>query len=132
MSAYILHPNHTIALVNFGRSHRVSVWDDNLDRPREFWKEYNELGQILVDENYKSVNYRYRDNLEPHKFVFKYDMQPRTPVQILRAINTYDYQSCEHPDYEKSLAKWIIDCLQSKAIHLLPGYDLGLSEIRDL
>lgn len=130
MSAYIVDEHHINALVNFGRSERVTVWDKQRDLMHDFWKDYIMLGQVLVDENYKSVNYRYREHTTPYVYVFHYDTKPRTPVQILKAINCLEYQSCGHPEYYSSLAYDILQNLVHSAIYLLPGYDEAAYEIR--
>jgi hypothetical protein len=44
-------------------------------------------------------------------------------VQVLKAIQSYAYQSCEHPEWDGSLAKRFCDWLESAIIGDLPGYD---------
>ena len=52
-------------------------------------------GQMLWDENYKSVNARYRRHDKAPAYRFK----ARTwanPSELLKALACYDYQTCEH------------------------------------
>ena len=55
-----------------------------------------------------------------------YDFEHRAPfsaVQVIKACNCLDYQSCEHDGWEASEAKSFLDSLISAACHRLPGYD---------
>jgi hypothetical protein len=76
----------------------------------------DQLGQMLVDECVKSVSYRYpgddvgkgelpgpRDAyyLEPYRFEAT---RTFTATEIHRACACYDYQSCEHPGWDSSMA----------------------------
>lgn len=85
------------------------------------------VGQILVDQNYRSVNYRYDDRLEPEVFEItgndlKYTKR-LTPVETLKALASYDYQSSETPDYEETAACKLANLIRHYAIESLPGYD---------
>lgn len=87
----------------------------------------NRIGQILVDQNYRSVNYRYDDRLEPEVFEItgndlKYTKR-LTPVETLKALASYDYQSSETPDYEETAACKLANLIRHYAIESLPGYD---------
>jgi hypothetical protein len=75
------------------------------------------LGQDLVDENYASVNYRYASHDDPETPP-EYHWQPVAEVQaeklsallllqIINAVNCYDYQTCEHPAWTDSKAFWV-------------------------
>lgn len=87
------------------------------------------LGQILVTENVASVHYRYPDDdvtkgelpgpnapyyLKPYRWE-----DPRylpTAAELLKAVDCYSYQACEHPGWKTSAAKLICDRVE-KAIH---------------
>jgi len=89
---------------------------------------------MLLDENVRSVSYRYSNtpitNL-PGKtdaeyllpFVFHPILRVPKPVEILKMLDCYEYQSCEHPGWEHSEAKVFCNALRHRAIRLLPGYD---------
>jgi hypothetical protein len=47
----------------------------------------------------------------------------RPPVDVLKLISCFEYQSCEHAEWEESEAFAFCKSLQSKMIGLLPGYD---------
>lgn len=58
------------------------------------------IGQSLVNQNYRSVNYRYDENTEPHDFVFE-DV-PINEGIVYGCIRCYEYQACETDDYFES------------------------------
>ena len=90
---------------------------------------------MLWDENIKSVSHRYGEEntdklpgvigetyaYDAHEnFIFGPDVNP---VAVLKACRCYAYQSCEHPGWEDSRAKALIDNLKDSAISSLPGYE---------
>ncbi len=92
------------------------------------------IGQFLIDENLRSVRYRYdtaSDNLpgpaEPY-WTEPYEYAPLraervSTVQALKALDCYEYQSCEHPGWRTSEAFQFCEALRQKLIRALPGYD---------
>lgn len=84
------------------------------------------VGQILVDQNYRSYNYRYEETLEPEVFeITGQDLMyvPRlTPVETLKALASYDYQSSETPDYRETAACKLAEIMHQFAVESLPGY----------
>ncbi len=53
------------------------------------------------------------------------------PVQVLKALECYEHQSCEHPGWESSSARAWCDSLRQQAIAHLPGYDAAAWAIGD-
>jgi hypothetical protein len=45
------------------------------------------------------------------------------PVQVIKACDCYEYQSCEHDGWADSEACRFITSLRKGAAHALPGYD---------
>ena len=81
------------------------------------------FGQMLLDANAASVNARYQ---EEEAYVYAYQRPQHTdwePVEILGAINGYEYQACETDDWLTSEAKAFCDRLRKLAISRLPGAD---------
>lgn len=64
------------------------------------------IGQYLLNYNYDSVNYRYKEKNKPRKFQY-HEIKNINPGMIVGAINCYNYQTCEAPingqDYFQSL-----------------------------
>jgi len=121
MSAYLVSEENIAYLVEACVKHQVEgAHVKNL-------QELSALGQKLWDENQKSVSYRYvQDKAKApkykHLFIFS-GFSDFEPVQVLKSINHIDYQSGEHPTWEGSEAKRILEELKSAVIHSLPGYD---------
>ena len=98
----------------------------------------NTLGALLWSENHQSVAERYPDDKEGEwpgptglttidVLAYTY-REPRTMikltvVQLLKFVSCYEYQSCEHSEWEQSEAKEICDALRTALIHALPGYE---------
>lgn len=120
MSAFIVGKKHIDALLTFANKHRSHFGQfgdsDNTD-------DLTKVGNILLAENYRSVNFRYRES-EPYENDYVFDFYPRTvtPVEALKGCSCFDYQACETEDYEESDAALIIRGIRDTAIRLLPGY----------
>lgn len=72
------------------------------------------LGQDLLNENFASVNHRYSEEVpvpeyhwQPVAEVQETELSPLLLLQILNAVNCYDYQTCEHPAWTDSKAFWV-------------------------
>ena len=135
MSAYIEDKAHIDALVTLARwgpervispdnSWRSSVGDSDGETSR--------IGQMLADENIKSVQYRYhgealetlpgpadKSDLLDYHYARGRSL---TAVEGLKALHGYQYQSCEHPDWEESEAYRWVERLHDALIRFLPGY----------
>lgn len=126
MSAFVVSNNHINILINWAVSQtgfKVNVYyqektftigEDNAQQ----------AGQILLDENYRSVNHRYDsfDKAERFKFVRKHFLN-MSKVQIIKHCDCLNYQSCETDDWKDTFAFKIIKAIRERAIHSLPGYD---------
>lgn len=78
------------------------------------------VGAILASANVASVNYRYaEDALEP---VYTHHPVVADVVGVLKALDCYEYQSCEAPEWDYSEAYAICAALRREAIAQLPGY----------
>jgi hypothetical protein len=94
------------------------------------------VGQMLIDECVKSVSYRYQDDkltnlpgptnaywLIPYQYQMSWGARMPNPVEALKLISCYEYQSCEHPEWHDSEAKRFCESLRHHMIAMLPGYD---------
>jgi len=156
MSAFVVSRNHIRYLVSAAADRNLTEiqdyplswsWEGEMhtlpfdDRAEQTW-----LGQMLWAENVKSVSYRYRDDetselpgvVEEAEGGFQYgdhkpwSSSPITPVQVLKACDCYEYQSCEHPEWKQSEAYAFIQALRERAIEALPGYDKAQWEIDEM
>lgn len=146
MSAYVVHTEHIRTLIwagihfTTGTDLRWAVTDpDNAANPetveRSFsFRRLNKdtapiVGQMLLDENTRSVNHRYD---EGELYVYNHAEPASTrwnPVEILSALACYEYQACEHPGWVTSEAYAFCQALRTALVHALPGYAEGPWEI---
>ena len=126
MSAYIIDQAHAIYLAQAMSHYRIyhcgaSLWLASSE-------EIAHVANTLMTENYKSVYFRYRGNdvEEPETItaadvssvVFRFD-----PIQVVKAVDCYQYQACEHDEWKDSMSKLLTDQLQGQAISKIDGYD---------
>ena len=135
MSAFVVDKAHINAIINAGLSgHDPLTWYHDNEHHQLNYDNANEVGQMLLDECMKSVMYRYEDSfitdlpgrvdaeyLIPFKFKPSYDHMPA--VQVFKLIHCYEYQSCEHPEWEDSEAHTFCQALERRLIYRLPGYE---------
>lgn len=119
MSAYVVTDERIAAILQASSHHPGDSFYYYWNGERHYT---NNLGQILLNENYRSVNFRYSENDSPREF------QPKTirqykPVEILSLIAGYEYQSCETDDWRETEAFAIVDALKHRAIRRLDGYE---------
>lgn len=122
MSAFIVDKQHIDNIVATAMAYRMR----QAAHPTQ-------LGRMLWVENTKSVAYRYSDHpdfpefsdvAEAETYGFNaYSARSLTAVEVLKAINCLEYQSCEHPGWQTSTARVFLDEMRSEAINHLPGYD---------
>ena len=124
MSAYIVSRKHIAYLVTA------------YQRYGEYLPERNptELGNLLWQENIKSVKYRYHDKpidqlpggLIGEACLYTHRVFPPLsldPLWVIKACECFEYQSCEHPDWQQFEAYRVVASIKSAAIHHLPGYE---------
>lgn len=82
------------------------------------------VGQIIVEANARSVDYRYREDTNVRAYAYR---RPRTvdrePVEIIKACRCVAYQSCEVDDWPRSEAHAILEAITDMAVSRLPGMD---------
>lgn len=93
------------------------------------------VGMMLLCQNHRSVEFRYdgRHGIEAepeamHEFT-PYSGQI-DPVQVLKALDCYEYQASETPDWMGCEAWRFCDALRSRAIGRLKGYGEAQWEVR--
>ena len=132
MSAYMVDIGHVAYLVESILSRDLSRWPDR----REAWHQVaaTALGQLLWNENERSIHARYPDTVgdmdnapgvypsegykpyaHPSPFLLEQLPAPE-PVQILKAIDCYAYQCCETEDWEESEAFTLVEALREQTL----------------
>jgi len=140
MSAFIVNKSHINAMLQGAlasarkRNNWRFGWYHNKERHELTLENASEVGQMLLDENIKSVSYRYGDSPltdlpgradGEYLLPFEFNLMGKTPkpIEILSITNCYSYQACEHDKWEQSEAKSFCDTLLAHTIRDLPGYD---------
>ena len=130
MSAFIVTDSHINALVRYASRHKVGVsYGATVMRLNAFGNE-QAVAQILFEENVKSVNYRYGES-ETTQIDYDRGAPILTAIQAIKAAQCLRYQSCEHPQFEDSLASKFIEAIIADAIPRLEGYDTAQWAIYD-
>jgi hypothetical protein len=96
------------------------------------------LGRALWSENLRSVTHRYRlDRNDANDQVLSeragyvaalnayranWRVQVKSMIGVLKALDAFEYQSCDHPEWEASPARVVCDRLRYAIISRLPGY----------
>ena len=115
MSAFIVSKKHIDAICEYvviNKKNGYGIPDDP-----------NELGQILWKENHRSVNSRYSEKSKSPKYQFETTDLRTTAADFMKLLHCLDYQSCEHPKYDKSKAHKYIRELAYRAASDVVGYD---------
>lgn len=113
MSAFICRNLHITALAVYAARNRVAGHTDA-----------RAVGEILLAENARSVNYRYGEANTPRFELCEWAaFHPFSRAQIVKAAACLDYQSCEHPGWEGSEAWKIVRAIAPGDASGLPGYD---------
>ncbi len=120
MSAYLVEQNHIAYLVAQSRAH---ILRGTMDYTVSFMGggDPEALGQILWDENLKSINYLYKDRQTLPAYKHKNGLYVWDALQVCHSVSCYEYQSCEHPGWEESKAADFCRQLSGVAISTLLG-----------
>lgn len=130
MSAYIVSDDTINALVTYAVSKGLLPYF-KYDAPQFNGREptAQDIAQLLLDENARSVNARYNESEKPTiaykecRILHNGAHTGELPLTILKLCSCYDYQACETDDYEETDAARIIRRIRGSAIGDLPGYD---------
>ncbi len=109
--------------------------DANEDQREEYYT-LSQLGQLLVSENVASVHDRYPDD-DPDlgelpgpidayymgPYVYENPGRVLSPGEVFRAIDCYDYQSCETGNWRNTEAFAFCEALRSAACRAVSDYE---------
>lgn len=124
MSAYIVDNAHINAILNAIAPYHPGdsatyQWQGRL---YHMAGDTQRLGQVLTDENYRSVNYRYQEQTEARRFQHVMLNRSFSPIEIVSLCHGYIYQACEHPEWQESEARAIVRALRERSIRRVEGY----------
>jgi hypothetical protein len=140
MSAFIVDKAHIDTLVQaglaYGRRYTLAWYHDHepttdegsrtrTNTRHELSREAaDRVGAMLWNTNRASVDYRYEEANDREVYRYRHNVcLPMAPVAVLKAIDCYEYQSCEHPEWESSEARAFCSVLRKAMICALPGYE---------
>ena len=130
MSAFIVSDGHINALVRYASRHNVRVFHSNPLTMFRVQDNEQEAASLLLDENVKSVNSRYADE-QTMSIIYDRAAPILTAIEAIKAAQCLRYQSCEHSDYENSIAFKLIEAIIRDAIPRLDGYEQAAWAITD-
>lgn len=125
MSAYIVSDETVSVIVKAFEIYKVNYIGEGFnDLIEDLSEKRLSLGQSLVNQNYRSVNYRYRENDKPHKFEFTdINLMVNGKLDtglIVGCIDCYNYQACETDNYWQShiyhSLRWLKDTILNQYI----------------
>lgn len=139
MSAFIVDKAHIDTLVQaglaYGRRYTLAWYHDHepeagASRTRTNTRHElsrqtaDRVGAMLWNTNRASVDYRYEEANDREVYRYRHNSRlPMAPVAVLKAIDCYEYQSCEHPEWASSEAHAFCSVLRKAMIRALPGYE---------
>ena len=104
MSAYIVNRETIHAIVKGFELYNAEFKAENYQKPIQIIINMKELrdgiGQALLNQNYKSVNYRYSDDMPTPTYTYK-DVKINEGI-LYGCIECYIYQACETRDFFES------------------------------
>lgn len=101
MSAYIVDDKTIHAIVKGFEVYRAEYQAEGYTKPIQILIDLKEIrdgiGQSLLEQNYKSVNCRYSENVEVPKYEYE-DVKINEGI-VLGCIQCYIYQACETDNF---------------------------------
>lgn len=146
MSAYIVDPRTIDYLVQWASGRRqqdLNAWMTLEQCPPDLIRAFDghrlrlgevtedELGQLLLRENVRSVTTRYpndsADDLPGpinQKRVWRYSYKPvphamMQPAWVVKSCDCLDYQSCETDDWRETAAYLVLQAIRESAVNAL-------------
>ena len=129
MSAFICSDKHINSIVRFACKNNIAVYYGNPTRRWAVPGEEQKTSVALHTENVNSVNYRYQSSHPVDGIQYDPFVSDLRPIEVIKACDCLAYQSCEHAEWDTSLANALLKEIQRKAVTLLPGYESARWEI---
>lgn len=127
MSSFMVSKKHIIYLVNamLTLPHGLS-WCGNEEAhwlKRGDFKRAVEIAELLNRENSESLLAIYGESEDLYDFKeTDFGFQSFDAIQVLKAVQCFDYQVCDAPNYEINGVHSLLLSLQNEVINLLPNY----------
>ena len=132
MSCWIVEDKHCYYLASLMLGYELEYeWGGQthkIDTPERAAK----MAEIMMIENHNSYAARYNEfyNIEPFKpeFIRPLSVDDTSFVQMVKSIDCYSYQACEHGGWDMCQAKTACDTLRGRiteGLRLYPGHPGG-------
>lgn len=89
------------------------------------------IAQTLLNENYRSVNFRYNENDAAPSIEYRTEGLDLSAVEVLALCSGYEYQACETNDWVDSEACKMIEAIKYGAICRLPGFEEATRDLTE-
>ena len=130
MSAFVVSDSHINAIVRWSCEHNITIWHGNPSNKFSVAGNEQQTAELLFAENVKSVNYRYKESSDTTGIIYDLFAPTLLPIEVIKACDCLEYQSCEHPEWDESLACKLLKEIQRTAITGLAGYGKARWEIK--
>ena len=141
MSAFIINKSHINAMVTLAMNERLT-WYHNGQHHEFKAGNANQVGQMLLDECVHAVSCRYPDDtiaslpgMANAEWIIPFVWVPLcripTPVEAIKLIHCYHYQSIEDREFDTTEAAAFCESLEATMINKLPGYEEASWEWED-
>ena len=130
MSAFVVGHDHIDGLLTWAIDAGAGYSAPSGNYTRITAEDATQIGRWLLEENERSVGYRYPNTDELPGTIGqssggyhfrRWPLPGLSALAVLKACDCFDYQACETSDYRHTLAAAIIDGIRHNAIHKLPG-----------
>ena len=137
MSAYIVHDDTIDLLISAADAWRIKFEGED-GNDLHACTNRDEAGQLLLDENYRSVNARYDHENPAPRYSWRHvslelaAVAMPIPVLVLGSVRCLRYQSCETNDYSDTRAAKFLDRIEAEACRkLISVHDAPWGYTRD-
>lgn len=129
MSSYIVDKEHIEQIVLY--VYKLQGFDLLSYYHKGKRKEFDSLGDVAKElsiANCEGVNYRYEENNNPYSFddLSIGNLKVKNPLQVIQLIRCLEYQSCDSPNYENSLAKTILKTITDHIVSYMIQHECEL------
>jgi len=126
MSAYLVEKKTIDRIVDlfFSKPKYLKLLEDTDINTKSLEYSKTLLGMRLFEMNLESLNYRYPDQVKDFIGEFYYEYTPQhgvTPIQYVKSISCYLYQSCEGECDNYRLYKAVEELQKLLALHIVCG-----------
>ena len=142
MSAFMCSDRHLCVLAAYAVRHVLEAIPyelrSQLDsggferRAGDYKRTVGRVAVMLALENLSSIEHRYPGDHATERAAYEtIDVPPTAEheartlprLAIVKACHCYAYQACEHPGWETSAARKLINAIETHAVRELPGYN---------